>query len=265
MKTTKGLLLLCLSCLFLTAGAADDPIKGNGKLTTQNIPVADFNEIRIDGLMVFDYEQSEGGSAPVVEVTLDENLQSHLQVQVKNRVLTIAFKKGIKVEMEKPFTVKTRSPWLKEVRLAGNARFNANGVLSGDEMKIHANSNCLVELMQPVKVGLLELEVSKSANMELADVEAETVKCSMDGSGSIKVKKGVAKTGSYHITGSNDLHAFGLEVWQLTCNLAGNALAEVCAKEQLKVSILGNGVVNYKGNPILDKKILGKGTIKQIE
>ncbi len=87
------------------------------------------------------------------------------------------------------FIVKTNSKWLKEVKAAGNANFMINSSLTGDEVKIKANSNCLVQLKELIKVGKLELNVSGSANMVVNDLQVDKLECSINGSGTINLKR----------------------------------------------------------------------------
>lgn len=69
---TKGLLMIVfLIGMFFSAQAADH-VKGNGKLSTKKITIDDFNAIKFDGVIDFNYEQSE--STPHIEITVDENL-----------------------------------------------------------------------------------------------------------------------------------------------------------------------------------------------
>ena len=88
--------------------------------------------------------------------------------------MTVGFK-GAKVDHFTKFIVKTNSKWLKEVKASGNANFIANSPLKGDELKINANSNCLVQLKQEVEVGKLDLNVSGSANMVVNELQNRQV------------------------------------------------------------------------------------------
>lgn len=68
-----------------------------------------------------------------------------------------------------------------------------NSSLTGDEVKIKANSNCLVQLKELIKVGKLELNVSGSANMVVNNLEVDKLECSINGSGTINLKKGMPR------------------------------------------------------------------------
>ena len=51
--------------MFFSTQAADH-VKGNGKLSTKKITIDDFNAIKFDGVIDFNYEQSE--STPHIEI-----------------------------------------------------------------------------------------------------------------------------------------------------------------------------------------------------
>lgn len=253
---------LILAALMLTVAAsaiAADPVKGNGKPVTKTVEVGDYNEIHINGPMEFNYEQTEVPS-PTVEITLDENLFSYLQTEVKDRVLTIRFRDA-KVEQVTRFTVKADSKWLKSVRVEGNANFISHTLLTGDELEVRANANSLVQLKEPVNTGTLRLKINGSANIVAEQVETGKFDCDLDGSGSITVRKGKAPNGLYSIVGGSDLHAFGMEMDELNCRMTGSGLAEVHAASKLKVSIMGKGEIRYKGTPAIQQSIIGKGKV----
>jgi len=258
----KGFLLAFVIIFSTGIVLAADPVSGNGKLITKELSLSDFNEIRVNGTMEFNYTQSE--TTPRAEITIDENLYPFLQVDVKNRILQIEFK-GAKVEKVTKFIVKANSQWLKAVRLSGNASFHPQNALTGDEMTFRGNSNCLFNLTEPIKVGKLEMIVRQSANIVAETVESEEIKCDMDGSGSIRLKSGDALKGAYSITGSGDIHAYGFEIPELSCKITGSGTAEVYATEQLKASVVGSGTIRHKGSASVSSSIIGKGSIEKIE
>lgn len=261
MKTKGFLLLIVLFGCLLTAGAAER-VKGNGKLTAKKISVADYNEIKFDGVIDFNYEQSEDPST--VEVTIDQNLHPYIRIEVKDRVLSIGFK-GAKVDHFTKFVVKTHSKWLHAAKIAGNGNFIVNSPLTGDETEIKASDNSLVQLKKTVTVGKLALKVSGSANMVVERLEADKIECDIDGSGSITLKNGKAKEGEYSIVSNGDLHAFGLAVPQLSCKMTGSGLAEVHATDNLKASVIGKGSIRYKGPTAVQQRIIGKGSIEEVK
>ena len=246
---TKAILLMVFFLGWVTTGWAADHVKGDGKLTSKKISVADYNEIKVDGVIDFNYEQSDDPST--VEVTVDQNLHPYVNIEVKDRVLTIAFK-GAKVDHFTKFIVKTNSKWLAAAKVSGNANFMVNSPLTGDETVIKANANSLVQLKETVKVGKLDLNVSGSANMVVNHLEADKIECDIDGSGSITISSG-------------DIHAFGLAVPLLSCKVTGNGLAEVHATDNLKANVIGKGNIRYKGPTAVQQRIIGKGTVEEVK
>lgn len=259
---TKAILLMALIIAGVSSAFAIDHVKGNGKLTTKKISIADFNEVRVDGVIDFTYEQSDAPSA--IEVTVDQNLHQYVDIEVKDRVLNIGFR-GAKVDHYTKFIVKTNSKWLSEAKITGNANFMVESKLEGDETTIKATGNSLVQLKKNVNVGKLELNVAGSANMVLEQLKADEVECDIDGSGTITIKSGDAKVGKYSIVGGGDIHAFGLAVPDLTCKLTGNGLAEVHATDNLKANVIGKGNIRYKGPTAVQQKVIGKGTVEEVK
>lgn len=259
---TKGLLAILMLFSLLATSHAADRVKGNGTLTTKKIKLADYNAIKIDGVIDFNYVQSD--EEPYIEVTVDENLHPYVNIDVKDRELSVGFK-GAKVDHFTKFIVKTNSQWLKEVKAAGNANFMINSTLTGDEVKIKANSNCLVQLKKPVNVGKLELNVSGSANMVVDQLEVDKLECSINGSGTINLKKGNAKEGEYGITTNGEIMAFGVAVPELSCKITGNGTIEAHPTDNLKANVVGKGKVRYKGPTAVQQKVIGKGGVEEVK
>lgn len=156
---TKVILLMTFFLGWFATGWAVDHVKGDGKLTSKKISIADYNEVKVDGVIDFNYEQSDAPAT--VEVTVDQNLHPYVHIEVKDRVLIIGFR-GAKVDHFTKFIVKTHSKWLAAAKVSGNANFMVNSPLTGDETVIKANANSLVQLKEKVTVGKLDLNVAGS-------------------------------------------------------------------------------------------------------
>ena len=74
---TKALLLIVMLLGWAAGSWAADRVKGDGKLTTKKIEIEDFNEIKVDGVIDFNYVQSN--ATPTIEVTVDSNLHPYVQ------------------------------------------------------------------------------------------------------------------------------------------------------------------------------------------
>lgn len=258
----KSWLFIVLLLGIVPVSQAADHVKGNGSLTTKKIAITDYNAIKIDGVIDFNYVQSD--DEPFLEITVDENLHPYVKADVKDRELSIGFK-GAKVDHYTKFVVKTNSKWLREVKASGNANFMVNSPLTGDEIIIKANSNCLVQLKGLVKVGKMDLSVAGSANMVVSDLQTDNLECGISGSGTITLKNGHASVGAYSITSSGEIMAYGVEVPELSCKITGNGSAQVHPTDKLNASIVGKGSIKYKGPTAVQQKIIGKGTIEEVK
>ena len=115
-------------------------------------------------------------------------------------------------------------------------------------------------------MGKLDLNVTGSANVVVADVQANQVDCDIDGSGSITIKQGNAQQGKFNVMSSGDIHALGLLVSQANCNMKGSGTIEIHATDNLKTSVVGKGKIRYKGSPAMDKNfVVGKGSVEQVK
>ena len=103
---TKAILLMTFFLRWVATGWAVDHVKGDGKLTSKKISIADYNEIKVDGVIDFNYEQSDA-PATVGGYRRPES-SSTVNIEVKDRVLSIGFK-GAKVDHFTKFIVKTNS------------------------------------------------------------------------------------------------------------------------------------------------------------
>ena len=176
---TKAILLMVFFLGWVTTGWAADHVKGDGKLTSKKISVSDYNEIKVDGVIDFNYEQSDDPST--VEVTVDQNLHPYVNIEVKDRVLTIAFK-GAKVDHFTKFIVKTNSKWLAAAKVSGNANFMVNSPLTGDETVISSGDIHAFGLAVP------QLSCKVTGN-GLAEVHAtDNLKANVIGKGNIRYK-----------------------------------------------------------------------------
>ncbi len=256
----RGLIFTLLLAVITGTALAADPVKGDGNPVTKTIEVTDYNAIHINGIMQFEYEQTDYPNG-LVEITLDENLFTYLYTEVKDRVLSIKFR-DVKVDQVTRFVVRANAKWLKLARVEGNANFITQTPLTGDELEIRANANSLVQLKEPVNAGSLRLKINGSANLVAEHVEASKLECDLDGSGSVNLKEGKASSGLYSIVGGSDLHAYGVEVDELNCRMTGSGMAEIRAVSKLKASIMGKGNIRYKGSPEVQQSIIGKGKIE---
>ncbi|MCC8155638.1 MAG: DUF2807 domain-containing protein [Tannerellaceae bacterium] len=261
MKTKGFFLLVCI--LITNMVSAQVKVTGNGEIITREFDIIEYNKLSVNGFFDVIYEQVDG--EPYLEVTLDENLMPFVDVQIKDRQMTIRFK-GIKVEKITTGIIKTNSKWLREAKIAGNAGFKLMTPMKGDELVIKGHDNSLIELKNPLELGKLDLNISGSANIIVEELITENLDCNISGSGSMKLVKGQTKHAIYNIKNSGLIQAYGVEATEAIAKVMAGGTMEINVTDALNVQMLGNGIIRYKGSPhTIQQKKLGKGSIDKVE
>jgi len=82
----------------------------------------------------------------------------------------------------------------------------------------------------------------------------------LDGANTL-ISNGTANKVRYELLGENTIQAFDLVSQETSIRIIGESHAEVNCQDHLNVRIAGQGEVLYKGQPSIDKEILGEGRI----
>ncbi len=121
--------------------------------------------------------------------------------------------------------------------------------------------NLKVAIEMPAVDGL-RVDGSGSIDAGGGFANAGQLRAGINGSGDIFIRDGNVDGIDAVITGSGDLHAFGLSAKKATVKLSGSGEAEVKVMEDLDVNITGSGNVYYMGAPArVNTKITGSGKV----
>lgn len=236
MNCTKFCSSLLLVCVILFS-ACKRSIKGEGPVTSQVIPVDDFNGISL--------------SIPAkVNVVASDSFICVIKAQ-KNIIDAIKIKTdGDDLEIESDNNLKTE----QEIEL----------YISLPEIeKAEVNGSGTMAFFNPAKGNKLRLSVNGSGTID-AKVEMEEIKTQTNGSGTVSIS-GTAKKAACEINGSGDLHAYELSTNDCQVEINGSGDAEVSVLSKLKADIRGSGNIIYKGRPHVVSEIIGSGNIKNAE
>lgn len=257
--------LFFVSCLLLLAGSAcaTKPVKGNGNVVTKQISISDYNEISTAGVLEFVYEQTDG--EPYLEVQIDENLFPLLQIEVDDDELKVGPKQkdrdGSYNLKPTVFKVVSHSRTIEDIDIASSGDFIVASPLSISKLEIDMAGSGNVFLRKEVKGDKLEVNMAGSGSVIASDVRLKDVECNLAGSGLVQVG-GSADEAEYNVAGSGDIKAFGCTVGKAECNVAGSGSIGVYARDYLNASLVSSGKVCYKGNPTIEKSIIGLGKLK---
>ncbi|MDL2223692.1 DUF2807 domain-containing protein [Bacteroidales bacterium OttesenSCG-928-M06] len=244
MKRFTPLFTLCFIIFpfYISCTQQQKEIKGNYEIIQKKIPITDYDEIVLALPAEVIYEQVSY-EAPFLQVSVDKNILSSLDISVKNNRLIIAQ--------------------------------NTDSILKPSQLKIFTNSTNIKKinieqtgsLVMQKEVNARDMEISISGTGELnADsLYCENLKIELFEAGDITIQ-GAATYADFTLSGASDLKAQEYLVQHLNCSVDGSGEIEVWVSESLKALAKGSGELKYKGNPesVFTKKE-GTGNIMQIE
>jgi len=134
-----------------------------------------------------------------------------------------------------------------------------------DELSIAGSGDIVCE--SAVKSDEIELSVSGSGSVRMANLSAREVTAEVTGSGDIIVHGSTGAANSEldaTITGSGNIKAEDLPVNEASVQITGSGSASVNVLKELETNITGSGSVNYKGNPLVNATATGSGKTRSM-
>lgn len=239
LKTFTSIFSACLVLVALLAACNTSSVQGSGNITSQEIPITNYNQIELDATINLVYEAKPEASA-YLTIEGDDNLISLIEVKINNGKLEIKQKKNINPTQ---LTVYTNSPSLKSIDSRGVTDVYLKGSIAGDEFSY---------------------EQRGAGNLKADNLVFSKADFKMRGTGDITLAGAVNKA-LYELAGNGNFRATEMKVTDLNCDLKGNGYMQVAAEGKLSVEIRGSGNVEYTGSAQLVKQeIKGVGSITKI-
>lgn len=272
---TKGFIFLVLAA-FCILPAYAGKIKGNGKVVTKEIAVGAFDAVQLKASIEFnsglrDWIKGNDKVFPalhyrqqgsrIVKVKTDENLFSHLTVEVRDRCLTIRTKEHEHL-VPTYLQIEAGSDELNKIKITGSLDFVLESRLSDGDLEINVSGSGDITMSKPVRKRHIKLSISGSGDVSMRDVECVSFIAKTTGSGDVSLR-GAAREGEYKITGSGDISAYGFRVDDLYCSVSGSGDIEAYAVKTLKARASGSGDISYRGPARVDKSSTGSGDIEK--
>jgi hypothetical protein len=227
-----ALMVLALnSCSF-------NSVRGSGTIVSNEVSIPDYKGIDFGGGATMVYEQKPG--APYLRIETDDNIYPLLKVEVKGGTLHIHSTENINPTK---FIIYTNSSTLEYLSINGSMKATLKGRL---------------------ETSFLDMHISGSGNITIEDLVCGTLRTRVSDSGDFSVV-GKATNMESHISGSGKMVATDLVADTVSCSVSGSGTFFVTATKYLNVNISGSGSVKYKGDPHIERSILGSGKISRIE
>lgn len=238
MKTFISILTLLIISTNLNAQVFTEKIKGNGKLTTENRNLSDYDKINVAGS--FDVILVKGNEG-AISITADENLMEYIETEVEKGHLKIQPKKGYQLRSTKTIVITVSFEMVDAISLAGSGNVRSKDVLNSSDLDLNLAGSGEINL--PVSTKKLSSQIAGSGNIKLSG-NSDVFNCEIAGSGNIE--------------------GFDLKATASHLNIAGSGNVKVHAISEIHANIVGSGDVIYTGNPTIEKlKSIGSGSIRK--
>ena len=224
--------LLVLGAFFLTACTIPVPVPnstaltGSGDVVTQTYDFSDFTGVHVASAFQAEIVRADDYS---VEVTVDDNVIEHLQVEQKGDTVYIGLKPNLNLNRA---TQKARItlPVLTDLDASGAAAVDLSGFQSSQNLQVDVSGASRVQ--GDIESGDLQTDVSGASTLRLT------------GSGEdADVKASGASTA--------DLAAFS--VANANANASGASRISLDVSGVLKAEASGASTVQYTGNPTVER------------
>jgi hypothetical protein len=229
-------LLLVSSCRF----AGGQRVNGNGNRISSTRSLGNFNSVEVKGGI--DLVLSPG-TENVLRIEADENLMEFIEVNNNGGTVEVRSRDNYNLQSKSGIKVYATAPEFEHITVSGSGDITSNGMVKSK--------------------AKLDLEIRGSGDIKLA-VDAPEVATSISGSGSARLQGNTRKF-SADVKGSGDVFAFDLLSEDANVDIAGSGNAEIFASKQLSVEIKGAGDVAYKGGGNVNQKIMGSGSVRQVQ
>jgi len=261
MKLLIASVLFCTlaikSCNITTNGFGNG-IKGNKNVTSTEITIADYNQLKNFTSADIFYEQKPDNT-PYLRLETDENLYECISIDVKDGILSISTKENINPSK---FNIYTNSKDISNIYGRGSGLINLKNDISSNNLAIGLDGSGDIRANN-IFANNLNIALKGSGDINLKNIDCTVLKSLVQGSGDIQLG-GKASDAEFSVTGSGDIGAYKLTAGAAKCNVKGAGDIEVSVTDKLDATVTGSGDIKYKGSPIITRsKIKGSGDIRQ--
>jgi hypothetical protein len=256
MNKLKFIPLIILSCALITS--CEDMwhhcIEGNGHTSTVTRTLSAFTRIQVNG----DFKvKVDTGNSSLVTVKADENLLDRIGTYVSGDKLIIESSLSECLNSSHPIEINVVTPSVNIIDLNGSGSVYCYG-LKAESLLLSLSGSGQIQCTQ-VKASSATLDLAGSGNIDCAaDVKSLTSK--IEGSGEIRIN-GTALRSDFKVIGSGHQRAGEFNTDVCIAYISGSGIIDTDVNNSLDVTIIGSGIVNYFGNPVITSHISGSGKI----
>jgi hypothetical protein len=229
-------------------------IEGNGNASTETRTLPAFTSIQVNG----DFKvKVDTGSSYVAIVEADENLQDLIGTYVSGDKLVIESSRHDCLNSSHPIEISVVTPSVNIIDLNGSGNVYCYS-LNAEELVLSLSGSGQLQCTQ-IKANSATLDLEGSGNIDCA-ADVKNLSSKIEGSGEIRIN-GSALNSDFKVIGSGHQRASELITDVCTAYISGSGIIDTEVNNSLDVTIIGSGIVNYFGNPVITSYISGSGKI----
>jgi hypothetical protein len=256
MNKVKFIPSMILTCVLVIS--CDDMwhhcIEGNGQTSSVTRTLAPFTQIQVNG----DFKVTvDTGYSSHVTVKADENLLDLIGTYVSGDKLVIESSLGDCLNSSHPIEINVVTPSVNIIDLNGSGNVYCFG-LTAESLFLTLSGSGQIQCTQ-IKAYSATLDVAGSGNIDCA-AEVKSLTSRIEGSGEIRIN-GSAQRSDLKVIGSGRQRAGEFNTDVCIAYISGSGIIDADVSNSLDVTIIGSGIVNYFGNPVITSHISGSGKI----
>ena len=238
-KNFSNCILLAL-CLIFSQCLNAQRIKGEGKVIKQTRDVGAFTKVSLESSADVEIMQ---GATPSVIIETYANIADLFDIFVESGTLKIKMKKRYwdnwSMNVDK-IKIWVTNPTYEKISISGSGNIVSNGKLTA---------------------SAIEINVTGSGDLKIADLSATDAKLQITGSGNITAQ-GKSDVTEIKVTGSGDANFMNFVSRSVKAQVAGSGNLSCNATESYDLRVSGSGDINYKKtNATINSRSSGSGSI----
>ncbi len=210
-------------------------VQGKGPVITQSIDLHAIDELELDIPATVTLITADSVSCVI---KAQQNIIDLIKFDASSDELEIKSKRNYKTD--RPVEIYISMPALEKISLNGSGN---------------------IRTLNPVKGDVIRTSISGSGDLSMT-VIANELRSTINGSGDMRLS-GKVSLHKAEINGSGNIHAGELNSETCKVHINGSGDADVDAASALDAHINGSGSITYTGSPAVSSKVTGSGEVKR--
>ena len=181
-----------------SSGWGGEKIIGTGDVVSETRDISGFTGMSSGISADIELRQSAA-----FKVTIDgqKNIIDLVEMEVKEGILKLRFKKGYSMSYKKNLKIRLEAPSFTYLGMSGSGDVRAEGALKGEKLDISISGSG--DVVVGGSTERAELSISGSGDVKAKGLKAQSVKCRVSGSGDVSCF--AAKELDAYLSGSGDI------------------------------------------------------------